>query len=447
MEPATNPAADDVLADAISRLTFEIAERGSFPPQALAYLSERLRSEGYYPELNNFGATRCLLPGTHDSHGEECSSVGPFWARRQVRRFRTKEEGLSTLMGVAYHSTLSGSVQDLETCGVQVVKRYLRYSLGTQPWLRGIGICGSGCGCGVVVNVSSIDEMDFDLPKNIHGVSVDIVEVGNIYPHLRGETSGFAGYRSVESSSAPSPQIIPDDDEIDRLDGVFDKVQDSLIKSSVLSFCRGVLKDEKKIAGRIDGIADPVKDWMVRGIVLSFCRGEIKSSEAADKISGILDAVNPFAPSDESKAKVQEVAAQWTALKKKMDSNQKIAKVLKGHFDRWMEFWKKWQDDDRDVNAVRSIIAEVNAARADAEQIESGNVKFVAVQDVKNRTTDMSSENLTAARGAAQAATDAPDDLKAAIDKKLDDNKWKIAAAAVTAVVALGVGAKIATKL
>ncbi len=151
--------------------------------------------------------------------------------------------------------------------------------------------------------------------------------------------------------------------------------------------------------------------------------------ELAADVSGIFDAVNPFAPSEAAQKKVEEVAAQWVALKARMDKDPKVARVLRPQFDHWLDFWTKWQAGTRDENDVRSVIADVNAARANAETVTTGKDVFTA--DDKGRVPDIASEKLSTARGAAQSL----DDAAKAAEK---DQQWKILAAAILAALVAG---------
>lgn len=244
------------------------------------------------------------------------------------------------------------------------------------------------------------------------------------------EASTLAGYRSTAANNrAPDPDP-PRADEADRLDGLFDGLQDKAIRSGVLSFCRGVLSDEEKAqraAAKVDGVIDDAKDWLVRGAVVSFCRGQVKAAESADSVSGF------FGPSAEAQRKVEEVAAQWAALKPRMDKDPRIARELRPQYEYWLGFWAKWQAGNQDEADVRAVIADVNTARANADK--------VFTQDDKGRVSDVASEKLSDARAVAQKLDDAAREAEEAAKK---NRTWKLIAAGAVAALAAMAAVKVA---
>ena len=132
-------------------------------------------------------------------------------------------------------------------------------------------------------------------------------------------------------------------------------------------------------------------------------RKQFGGGVSGDDLGGFFDAVNPFAPSAEAEAKVQEVAAVWAGLEPKIQANPAVAAAVKPQRDFWLQFYKKWRGGDRDENAIRAVIADANAARSNALGAEQK--KFVSLADTP-KVADIESEKLTAARGAAQSVDD-----------------------------------------
>lgn len=83
-------------------------------------------------------------------------------------------------------------------------------------------------------------------------------------------------------------------------------------------------------------------------------------------LDALPDAVNPFAPSDEVKQAVANVAAEWGKLEPRMAADPKLAALLKPQHDTWVDFYQRWQSGDRDVTMVNAVVADVNVARRNA---------------------------------------------------------------------------------
>lgn len=274
------------------------------------------------------------------------------------------------------------------------------------------------------------------------------------------EITNVQGYRSVESTGPNGSDVVGS--FVDRLDGsdvggIVDKIEDKVTRTVVQSFCRGVISDDekaKKAAQKVSGFIDDLQDKIVNSTVVSFCRGRLSAMEKSDKLSGFL--ADKFGPSPEAQKKVEEVAAQWAGLKKRMDADPKIEKMLRDSYDHWIKFWDRYNNrNDFWVTIpeltelstdVRAIVADVNAARANVEN------RFV--QDLPDckpgeksescRVVDIKSEDASKAQAGAQAIDDRVKD-PSLLMKDLEGiglDKWKLLGASAVAAVLVAVTAK-----
>jgi len=191
-----------------------------------------------------------------------------------------------------------------------------------------------------------------------------------------------------------------------------------------------------------DGAADEAKRVKARVIETrdDAYKGDLFVGEQeVEALEGFFDAVNPFAPSAEAEAKVKEVAAQWPELEAKMKADPKIDRALKPQHDAWVDFWTKWQKGEKNQEAIRAMIADVNVARA--------NALGIFTQDDKKRVADIASEKLSTARGAAQATDDAAKEAerkaKEATKGWWEENKGKVAAGLAATLATLVAAAKV----
>lgn len=141
-------------------------------------------------------------------------------------------------------------------------------------------------------------------------------------------------------------------------------------------------------------------------------------------LTAVFDALDPFAPSAELKGRLEEVAAAWAALKLRMDADPKLARAVKAQYDHWIEFDRKWNSGDRNIDDANAVISDVNVARRTADKTD----QVTDTGTIQNVNLD----NASAARAAAVKV-----DETAAKVGIAPGGEWKIPAAilAVGAVI------------
>ncbi len=352
MDPVSTPPLD---LQALATLISERVSVNQLSSGSVEYIVDRLNRIGMYPSLNNFGGIRCIHSHKHDDG--TCVSVGPLFDRLYVKVYENAEDGLADLFRIAHHATLSGYV-DPQNIG----EAETHYGDGIKTcYYCGGPYCVAKCG---------------DLP---------CCYCGKPWKGKKEETN-LSGYRSIEQE-APSES---DDVEsfVDRLDGntnesidgVFADIEDKIVKSAVLSFCRGTLSDEAKVE-RLDkknpnnseeeekkaGFFQTLKDKVVRGTVVSFCRGEIKADKKAEKADKIKpDKLSGNEIDNQFNRKLEEIAAQWSTLKRHIDSDPEAEKLILDSFNHWINVWNDHVSGKNKIspNKIRSIIYELNMARS-----------------------------------------------------------------------------------
>lgn len=384
---------------ALARLLAERPAAAALSQAEVDYVVDRLAGRGVYQSIHNWGEVRCLVPHEHGD-GVYCVFAGPIFDRRPVRVYSSDELGIDELLRVARHATLQDNVQDLGSA--------YAWPVGTSS------------------------------------------------------RTGLSGYRSVESHGPGDSEIV--ESFVDSLDGI----KEDVVKIGVASFCRGVISDEEVSAYAQDtgrtkptpvtgSLVDRISDWLVRRGVVSFCRTELSASASAElakaeldkaaKVSGFTEdelsgwKADLFGPSSEAQARIEEVAAQWSTLHKKMMADPALFKLLAEPFDYWLGFWDRYQKkNDLDIaqlivlsSSVRRVIAEVNMARANAEG------KFV--QDIAEQVKDIASEKTNEAQSTAQVVDDrvkevggcfsSVETLQKCIEELAAENKWKLIGAGI----------------
>lgn len=335
--------------DLQSLITF-LAERAALEQlsfTAVEYIADRLNEKGMYPKLNNFGGIRCIHPHNHDDG--TCSLVGPLFERSYIRVYESAEDGLADLIRISHHATLSGQINP-------------QFSSEEDSNLGdGIKTCFY---CGGPYCVAKCG----DLP---------CCYCGKPWKGPKSETN-MSGYRSIEQTANSSSEFV--ESFVDRLDGdvngVISDIQDKIVKSTVLSFCRGTVSDEKKIdilkkkglyketeEEKKVGFFEKVKNNVVRSAVVSFCTGQISAdakiekAENTTKLSGI---------ENECRQRIEEIAAQWSTIKKIIDKDPTVNELLSDSFNHWMKVWGDYTSGRicLDCSDIQRLIYEVNMARS-----------------------------------------------------------------------------------